>query len=387
MSIDLLSLDIDFRLGAYCVNARCTYAVFIHLTSGAEENLKIQRQIIKGSKPYATLRADLIRGCVLPPIVLALKNVPQAPTMAQLQDSNNNPPQDETQVLVDLAAAINGIPPADVYIIDGLQRTNAIRQTADELNERERESFLSQKVRLELWINIPFGALAYRMLLLNAGQKPMSIRHQVEILSMKLQEELSPIPGITILTSVEGRRRTQQGQFHLAKLAQAFQAWLQGQPSVDLKNLVMEQLLAESAIETLGASVQNSSRAGSNDNFVEFVKWLVDVDRSLSPQHMVFLANETVIQGIAAAVGSADKNAVLKERKDRALIKLLEEVRNQPDGDHLGIESFNSLRQGIDPSRANVGQATRDMVYRAFREYFLADGTKSMNECWQFGAA
>lgn len=386
MTIELLSLDYDFRLAAYCVNARCSYEWFLEKTSGAEANLSIQRQIIKGTKPYATLRADLKRGCILPAIVLALKNIENAPTSAAISTRGSGDITDQ-EILRNVYEAIDAIPAADVYIIDGLQRTNAIRQTADELTGDDKQAFLRQKLRLELWINIQFGALAYRMLLLNAGQKPMSMKHQVEILSMKLQEELSIISGITIIASLEGRRRTQAGQFHLSKLAQAFQAWLQGQPTVDLKNLVMEQLLAESAIETLGASLAVDQQAQANDSFVQLVTWFVNVDRALPSRNLEFLSNETVLQGIAAAVGTADRNPSLKERKDRALQTLLASLQNDPDSDPLGIDSFGSLRQGIDPSRVNVGQATRDMVYRAFREYFLADGTKPMSECWQFGAA
>ena len=53
----------------------------------------------------------------------------------------------------------------------------------------------------------------------------------------------------------------------------------------------------------------------------------------------------------------------------------------------LAVDRFNDLRQGEDVRKVNVGQFTRDMVYRAFQEYFISDGTKSMAECWAFGAA
>src|SRR6185369_16395131 len=98
-----------------------------------------------------------------------------------------------------LKNALDGTTTENIYIIDGLQRTNAIKQISEELIDEPLRVFLSNRIRLEIWLNIPFGALAYRMLLLNAGQKPMSIKHQVEILSMKLQEELGGIEGLEIL--------------------------------------------------------------------------------------------------------------------------------------------------------------------------------------------
>jgi len=54
-------------------------------------------------------------------------------------------------------------------------REQRVKQTLEELDPAEKPKFLEGLLRIEIWINIPFGALAYRMLLLNAGQKPMSI--------------------------------------------------------------------------------------------------------------------------------------------------------------------------------------------------------------------
>lgn len=383
--IELTSLEYDSRLNAVCINARCSYKKFLSMVIGAESNLKIQRQIVKGSKAYATLRNDLRRGCVLPPIVLALKQV-QVPSNFGEINNRTLTSAEEENFLAEMLGSINDVSPENVYIIDGLQRTNAIQQAVEGLVDEEKDLFLNHRVRLELWINIHFGALAYRMLLLNAGQKPMSIKHQIEILSMKLQEELSSIPGIDIITTADNRRRTQKGQFQLAKLAQSFQAWLQGQPNIDLRNIVMEQLLAETAIETLGASLEMEGANEESDAFRDYVTWLTHLDLALPEENIGFLSNETVLQGIAAAVGSAEKKPTLQERKNRALERLLTSVQEDPNLDSLGIRHFETLRQGIDPSRVNVGQATRDMVYGAFREYFLSDGTKSMEDCWQFAA-
>lgn len=388
MDLELLSLDFDARLQTYCVTARSTYRWFLNATRGAERNLQIQRQIIKGTRAYQTLRADLRRGCVLPPLVLAVTNLLLPADLVEHVGAVRSAAVERT-LLDQLGSFVLDVRPDDIYIIDGLQRTNATSQTQAELEASEREVFLSNKLRFELWLNIPFGALAYRMLLLNAGQRPMSIKHQIEVLSIKLSQDLSGIPGIAIITTLEGRRRTRQGQFQLAVLSQAFQAWLQGQPNLDLRNLVMEQLLAESAIETLGASLVGNTTAEVRNSFTSFVHWLVVVDYLLpdDEESRQFLANETVLQGIAAAVGSASRNDTLRERMERGLTRLKDNLQTEPLSDPIGIAEFELLRKGIDPSKVNVGQATRNMVFGAFREYFLSDGTKEMQECWQFAAS
>ncbi|MFN8954463.1 MAG: hypothetical protein ACK5V9_05675 [Burkholderiales bacterium] len=379
----ILSIEYDARLRATCINASANFSWYLEKVQGAEDNLSIQRGIIGGSKSYATLRADLKRGCLLPPIVIAAKSLNLPP------DVNLDLKEGRCEVIEEavILNAVTNVTSQNVYIIDGLQRTNAIRQTLEEItDEDEKMKFLSRNTRLEIWLEIPFSALAYRMLVLNAGQKPMSIKHQIEILSMKLQEELSTIDGIDIFSSLEPRRRTRGGQFQLAKLAQAFQAWLQGQPNVDLRNAVMEQMLADTAIETLGASLESDGPQIANDGFHRLVQWIVSIDLAMPEDTNSFFGNETVLLGLAAAVGSSERNPQLKERVWSCLQNIGQSYRQNPMSDHLSVRQFDDLRKGIDVSTRNVGQATRDMVFRAFQEHFFSNGLKPMTDCWTFAA-
>jgi hypothetical protein len=169
-----IGVDFDGRLNAWCITAHCTYEWFLNAVSGTEANLEIQRAVIRGRKAYATLREDLKRGCVLPPIVLAEAG---GLVSAHLDGAPKGIDQ--------LSNELRAISGDAVYIIDGLQRTNAIRQTVAELEGADRELFLSRFLRVEIWLEATFGAIAYRMLLLNAGQRPMSMKHQIEVLSSR----------------------------------------------------------------------------------------------------------------------------------------------------------------------------------------------------------
>ena len=66
--------------------------------------------------------------------------------------------------------------------------------------------------------------------------------------------------------------------------------------------------------------------------------------------------------------------------------RLFEKIKNEPQSDPFGIVEFERLRKGIDPAKVNVGQATRDMVFRAFKEYFMNDGVEAMSKCWEVAA-
>lgn len=371
----VIGIDYDGRINAWCITAQCTYEWFLNAVSGTEANLEIQRAVIRGKKAYATLREDLKRGCVLPPIVLAEAGGDISPL------DNGNP-----KSLDQLTSELRSIEGDAVYIIDGLQRTNAIRQTVAELSDQDRSEFIARQLRVEFWLGATFGAIAYRMLLLNAGQRPMSMKHQIEVLSSRLRHALADIRGIEIFTVGDVRRRARAGQFQLAKLSQGFQAWLQGQPNVDVRNVVMEELLAEGAVETLGGSVGGPD-AGEESGFKRLIEWVVEMDRLLGVNNLHFFGNETVLQGFCAAVGGSERHAKISDRVWPALDELLVEARAGDAAEVLAVDAFNSLRTGFDVSKINVGSATRELVFGAFQELFFSGGLRSMRECWQIAAS
>lgn len=378
MRFEVVGIDYDNRIKNFMISARADYEWYLEKTQGAEENLQIQRDIIRGTKPYKNLRADLKLGCILPTIVLAVRNIDASVTgNYDPNDGFITAGRDDLDILQN---TINNITPADVDIVDGLQRTNALRQTLPEFNDEERPAFLQRSLRLEIWINIAFFPLAYRMLLLNAGQRPMSMKHQIDILSGGLAEDLQDLPGIEIIRLKDHKRRVRPGQFHLSTLAQSFQAWMQRSPNVDRTNLVVETMVVDDALESLGIDLANNDR-NQRDGFRQFVDWLLKLDRILGEAHNRFFGNETVVLGFAAAVGFAHKNETLQHRLPTAMEKMIADAE-QNEENPLGILTFEELRKSMDTRRINVGEATRSFVFKAIREYIMQDGTSPMAECW-----
>ncbi len=377
--LECTSIDYDHRIGCFAANCRSTYGWYLENTIGSEDLLKIQRKIITGRKTYQTLRADLARGCLLPPIVLAVSEIDVPAEMDNAPDAQ--PFSMSLAKRTSLANAIKVCSNDGIRIVDGLQRTNALRDVRDGLEGEELAKFLQQPIRLEFWVNISFYALAYRMLLLNAGQKPMSMKHQLEIVAENMQSELQQLENLDVLTGIEGRRRSSPGQFQLSALAGAFQAWLQKQPHIDLRNAVTEQLLADEAIDALGKGMSLADNEGG-DQFTNFIRWLVKMDVSLGPDNLVFFGNDTVLLGVSAAVSSALANESLKDRTVEAMEILLQDIERAGVKGSVSPETFSDLRNGFDVKKINVGKATRDFVYYAFSEYFRNGGEKKMPECW-----
>lgn len=388
MRFEALGIDFDQRINCFVVNARVDYDWYLAKTMGAEDNLSLQRDIIKGNKNYRTLRADLRKGCVLPAIVLAAIQM-DVPSIAQY-DTSSGFIEMLPETREEIHSAMERINPEQIYIVDGLQRTNAIRETksileADE-HQEEMDVFLQRSLRLEIWLNIPFYSLAYRMLLLNAGQKPMSMKHQIDILSRGLMEDLRSVPYLEIFTVKDKKRRVGPGQFHLSTLAQAFQAWLQQSPNVDISNLIAEKLVIDDALDSLGDNLGETTEESGHQPFYDFVDWLVKLDNALGADNYRFLGNDTVVLGIAAAVGFSLQKELLADRVKPALERLLEEA-SKDEENPIGIDRFDDLRRSVDTKKSNVGEATRDLVFKTFREYIMQGGVSTMRECWQQSAA
>ena len=383
MQFEVVGIDFDNRINSFMVSARADYEWYLEKTEGSEENLAIQRDIIKGSKPYKNLRADLKLGCILPTIVLAVRQIEAS--VLEKYDPENGFMKASRDDLNKLESAIAATTPAHVDIVDGLQRTNALRQTLEELERSERPVFLHRSLRLEIWVNIEFFPLAYRMLLLNAGQRPMSMKHQIDILSGSLATDLQDLPEIEIFRLKDHKRRIRPGQFHLSTLAQAFQAWMQRSPNVDRTNLVVETMVIDEALDSLGIDLSGEN-GNQRDGFRQFVGWLLRLDQALGEEHNRFFANDTVVLGFAAAIGFAHKNETLQDRLSSAMEKLIRAVEKGGE-DPLGVMTFEQIRRSVDTKRSNVGEATRGLVFRAVREFIMQDGTSPMVECWTQSAS
>ncbi|WP_147446527.1 hypothetical protein [Corallococcus sp. CA047B] len=385
----IVSILKDERINATSVLVEMTIADYIRLISGAEENLSIQRTIVKGFKPYERLRDDLAKGCLIPAPVLAAK-LNTIPIPKSIDDAG-------------FTEALSKTPPANIYIVDGLQRTNAIQHVLKSLpDEQSQERFNKRPFRVELWPDITLPALTYRMILLNAGQKPMSLRHQIEVVSNALCDTLTERYGssIAIYREKDASRRSEPGQYQFSLLATALQAFIQKSPHIDLRNEVVEELTKIDALETYGRTVGTDSQDNERDPteaFIDYIGFLIEFDKRLwtlyeesqtdvngdmIPSARTLLTRDTFHLGLAAAYSWClnYKPEVLKTAKER-LFKLLEESAQTSSSDPLALARHEKIQSGF-KRKDNVGEQTRTLVFRGFQEFFRSEGLTPFDQCW-----
>ena len=152
------------------------------------------------------MKEDLQKGCIFPPLVLALPGNADEP-IGQFLVANKN----------------------RVLILDGLQRTHSIIDLRNELrakNDTEKlNELLGRPLRCELYSGMNRIGVLYRMLTLNTGQTPMSLRQQIEMLYIDYAQ-VNGI-GLTLVKEVHDIPITEPTQYNFREVIEAFNSYLE----------------------------------------------------------------------------------------------------------------------------------------------------------------
>jgi hypothetical protein len=332
----------DYRIQSLNVLVEMKLGEYFELSDKILNNNQLQRRRVKSSNTvYSLLKRDLELGCVIPPIVLALtKNFTQSDHVDD--DAILNLLNDNVDQLI---------------ILDGLQRTYTIRDLISEFKGNNLQLFTEQSegidptertIRLEIYIGLNKLGILYRMLTLNTGQTPMSIRHQIEII---YNDYFGGIENITFVREVDDFSPLGRNQYKFRDVIEGFTSYLQRDYLTTERSDLLDNI---SSLEKL------SSEDQTNDLFKEFV-----LTYNYFADKLEYIAggwdfeNDTSIDVIAFQPFA--KNVTELCRKSQvltgfgaALGKLL---------DFHSITSINDLRSSIDNLRMeNVSEAMDRMM-------------------------
>lgn len=214
--MEITSRITDTRIDAENIFLEMNYETYVKIARRIVGNNDLQRRRVKSSNTvYSLLRNDLKRGCLIPPIVLALSN-------GNGFETNYHELPNE-QIISHINSNIDNL-----VILDGLQRTYTILDVENELanqSDDSLEAFYSNKLRIELYLGINKFGILYRMLTLNTGQTPMSIRHQIEILYKNYIDY--DLNGIRLVREVEGEVINELGKYKFKDVIDGFNSYLE----------------------------------------------------------------------------------------------------------------------------------------------------------------
>lgn len=217
--MEIFSVDRDQVVNAVVALGRVNYDFALAELYPLVDRLDIQRNV-QNPRFYERLERDILRGCLMPPITLAF-------VLEEGEEFTNDPAQFTAYVNAHLNEG---------FVLDGIQRLNTLHRA----RENNAVQFPSgQSLFLNVILCRSVDNLLYRMITLNNGQRPMTARHQVEILATNaFQFDLGDLVLVTEKDNVRGRR----GLFKRADFELAYMAFLSNSIAVDSQKLIQEKL-------------------------------------------------------------------------------------------------------------------------------------------------
>ena len=279
---------------------------------------KEQRYTLK-NKVYEKLKSDLEKGCIMPPLTIAFQC--DAPIGNY-----------ENYIVEHISEA---------FVLDGIQRLNTISRIFNENAIVDLET----PIYLNILISNSMDKLLYRMVTLNNGQKPMSARHQIEILASNLYK----FENLPIVIQTEKEQKT-NGKEDLAftkeNIIKAYIAFISNSYMIDNQKIIDEKLDELITNQIIDANLP--------DRDIEFVDVIKLINRYAGTQYLYkWFSNTNNMIGFCSSID-----------KSYNLIKLLsnDELQTFCSKIDYAISSINK-------SKINMGSFRRKSVNHLFANY------------------
>lgn len=375
----VMSKIFDNRINSCNLYVETTFGEYLSFAKDIIKNNELQRKRVRASKSvYSLLKNDLKRGCVMPPLVLAIAGDKDI----NLEAENSI----ISQYIVDKIKTDC----KDILILDGLQRTYTLIDADAEIKQEEPESyqkFLNYKLRLEIYVDINKFGVLYRMLTLNTGQTPMAARHQLEML---YRDKLNTsIEGVKLITDVQGKADPEDNEFVFKNVIDGFNSYMnRNELPIDrqelleniqmLENMSNEDVTNDIFEEFLGIYVKVFNKLCNVSNNY----YLTDEDRDMyeisdSPfgksVRKVFSTSQAMT-GFGAAIGRMKDNGLIKDIDEiDTMLENISCVNNEWFLEML--VKFDKIKQ----SSKKIGNGQRMFIQYFFRELFNKDSDSYLN--------
>lgn len=293
----------DGRINAVNVLLDMNIKEYLEVARDIIKNNEFQRKRVKSSSTvYALLKKDLRSNCTMPPIVLAIK--------AEKMNHLLNPYDIEEVQIRSLFKAEN------LLILDGLQRTYTILDLVEDLTKEKNfnilNNVLNNNIRIEIYLGINKIGILYRMLTLNTGQTPMSIRHQIEILYSDYAE--NNIGEVHLLKETDSKTIKQIGEYQFRDVIEGFNSYLDRDELGISRNELLENIqnLEKLALENGNSDLFKDyiltyntflRKINSFDDGWELNKSDINFSGAFGKNILQIFTKSQVLSGFGAAIG------------------------------------------------------------------------------------
>ena len=332
--------------------------------------------------------SDFSLGGILPPVVIGVE------TKAVFGEGISSK-QDFLEFLEASMASGDDL----ISIIDGMQRTTAMR----EANLNLDGGLDDRPVRVEFWISENTHQHLYRMLVLNTGQVPWSLRRHLEVVFNSLKKDIKQaVPDCKLVEIDDNSKRSQAGEYNFSSIIEMFLVLGTRTERVETKEKLTAEFLKLDFIES-------SSNHELTSIFTKVLDALFKLDVAISSKNIQPLEDGkfkkpfNLFSSQPALIGFSVSAAQYilgrpgrktnKEDIEANLVKFVSGYErlignilsyNEDElTDFLSLETLNEVFSGY-TSGSNIGDLQRSYFKTAFNVILEEDfEIETMNICWR----
>jgi len=361
----------DNRISAVNILIEMSLGEYADLVRTNLDKNEYQRKRVSSSQTvYSLLRADMLVGCVIPPVVLALNS-----------DVNALAGESDLEVEQKIISGADNL-----VILDGLQRTHTIldllEESADFVDDNG-EVVRERKLRVEVYLGLNRLGILYRMLTLNTGQTPMSLRQQIEMLYMDYQDTSLGGGDVELLREAEGRNVSKLHQYNFKDVVEGFNSYLNRDASpIDRAGILenirsLEKLskenqdteIFEEYVEVLDAFI---SRVYDLCGETQLPSGVIQDTTPFGKSVLLVFKKPQAMSGIGAALGKFIDREIIESLQ--TALEIIPQIRVEDPEDFL--TAINDAMYWIKNYSSKIGTAQRSFFTFYFRE-LLNDDTDS----------
>lgn len=214
----------------------------------------------------------------------------------------------------------------------------------------------------EIWTELSPEDEVKKMLILNAGHKPVKTKHQLELLFRNLIPVVKKVNLDNFelirekeMTSISYSKNRNLGQFHFSHLITSILSLDAGKPVTTNTNLVHKTQNSDFDFETF-------EKYFNYEFLHSFISLLLKLDENVSnlyPDGNKWIGRETSLVGMFAALGKYGKEKKLNPFNSLRILE--EKVADQPEC--LDLIEFEKVRNSLNLSKINIGTVNKNAVF------------------------
>ncbi|WP_330110592.1 hypothetical protein [Methylophaga thalassica] len=313
MTIKVFDVESDGVIESIVANARADYGYAVENLYPLIGRFDAQRKE-QDKKFYQRLERDLVDGCIMPPLTIAFVDDEFSKKIENM----------DIQTFVNQNISKG-------YVLDGIQRLNTLNRA------KEHDDFDPKRpIYLNIIVAPTEDKLLYRMITLNNGQKPMTPRHQIEILTRELFDFSDY--EIDIQTEKERASNPIKGAFSLGDISKAYLAFL-----TDEVNNENNKIIGEKMDQIIVGRIMEKKPMSSDLDFKQVLKIIERLVDNDDVKKWLKVSNNLI--GFCVGVKSSHKYISEKNTEDF----------------ERDISLFEEAFEAINPSKVNVGRYRRQL--------------------------